>query len=38
MGELLLLFLHVKRVVDSNDGILEDHFIVVVLSFIEFLS
>ena len=38
MRESLLLFLHVERVVDSNDGILEDHFIVVVLSFIEFLS
>ena len=33
-----LLFLHVKALLDSNDGILEDHFIIIVLSFIEILS
>lgn len=27
-----------KRLLDSNDGILEDHFIIVILSFTEFLS
>lgn len=32
-----LLFLHVKALLDSNDGILEDRFILV-LSFIEILS
>lgn len=37
VGELLL-FLWCEALLDSDDRILEDHFIIIVLSFIEILS